>query len=291
MHGADHTGHHHRLGFALWLTLALMFLELTGGYLADSLALMADAGHMASDVAALGLAMIAQHIAARPAHAGMTYGYGRIKVLAAQVNGLALWFLSGWIVWEAMGRLRQPPAVEGMLVLLVAGAGLVINLIVMRWLHGSQDLNTRAVYWHVLGDALGSIAAMLAGIIIMLTGWMLIDPILSFAVAVILIWGGWRLVRETTLELMEASPRHTDMEAIHQAMRQVDGVLGVHHTHIWRLPNGMQAISAHVKMSGMEHWVKVLPQLKKVLLRFGIKHITLQPESVECADKHQVKRP
>ncbi|MDQ6980437.1 MAG: cation diffusion facilitator family transporter [Ghiorsea sp.] len=280
----NHTGHHHGLGAAMWLTAAFMVVELVGGYMANSLALMADAGHMASDVAALGLALVAQRIAARPAHAGMTYGYGRVKVLAAQVNGLTLWLLSAWIVWEAMSRLAHPPAVQGSMVLIIASIGLVINLVVMRWLHGSHDLNTRAAYWHVLGDALGSVAAIIAGAVIMLTGWMPIDPILSFFVAIVLAWGGWRLLRDTTLELMEASPRHIDLDNVQQFMLQTEGVIGVHHIHIWRLPNRKYAASAHIQLQSMQDWPKQLRILRDVLKTFEIEHATLQPELGCCED-------
>ena len=283
----SHVGHSHPLNAALWLTAAFMLAEFVGGYMASSLALMADAGHMASDVMALGLAMVAQRIATRPAHAGMTYGYGRVKVLAAQVNGLTLWFLSGWIVWEAIGRLASPPTVQGEMVLVIASIGLVINLIVMRWLHGSHDLNTRAAYWHVLGDALGSVAAIVAGAVILLTGWMSIDPILSFFVAGVLVWGGWRLVREPTLELMEALPQGVDIEVIKQDLVKVKGVIGVHHIHIWRLPNAKLAASAHIQLEVMEDWPKILLMLQDVLALYHVEHATLQPELGCCGDDNK----
>ncbi|WP_038250036.1 cation diffusion facilitator family transporter [Ghiorsea bivora] len=280
----SHEGHHHGLGAALWLTAAFMLVELVGGYISNSLALMADAGHMASDVMALGLAMVAQRIAARPAHAGMTYGYGRVKVLAAQVNGLTLWFLSGWIVWEAIGRLANPPEVQGTMVLVIATVGLFINLIIMRWLHGSHDLNTRAAYWHVLGDALGSVAAMVSGAVILLTGWMPIDPILSFFVAAVLVWGGWRLVRETTLELMEALPKGVDINLVQQKLLQVKGVVGVHHMHVWKLPNAKLAASAHIQVEVMEDWPQTLLLLQGVLAAYHVEHVTLQAELVCCSE-------
>ncbi|MDQ6984358.1 MAG: cation diffusion facilitator family transporter [Ghiorsea sp.] len=280
----SHSGHNHPLNAAIWLTAAFMLVEFVGGYLANSLALMADAGHMASDVMALGIALAAQRIAMRPAHAGMTYGYGRVKVLAAQVNGLTLWFLCGWIVWEAVGRLQHPPQVQGSMVLIIASIGLVINLVIMRWLHGSHDLNTRAAYWHVLGDALGSVAAIIAGAVIMLTGWMPIDPILSFFVAIVLAWGGWRLLRETTLELMEASPRHIDMDNVQQQMLRTKGVIGVHHIHIWRLPNSSYAASAHVQVQSMQDWSDISQRLNDVFKAFEIEHVTLQPELTICRE-------
>ena len=182
-YGMSSHNHHHHLDAALVLTAIFAVVELAGGLMAHSLALLADAAHMASDVIALALAAIAGRIALRPAHANMTYGYGRARVLAALANGLGLWFLSGWIFWEATGRLNSPPEVAGEIVLIVATIGLLINIIVLKWLHGSHDLNTRAAYWHVIGDALGSVAAIVAGLVIVVTGWMPIDPILSFLVA------------------------------------------------------------------------------------------------------------
>lgn len=275
--------HHHSLNAAFWLTAAFAVVELAGGLMANSLALLADAGHMISDVVALALAMLARTIAARPAHAQMTYGYGRAKVLAAQFNGMALWFLSGWIVWEAIGRLSNPPLVQGALVIWVATAGLLINLIIMRWLHGSHDINTRAVYWHVLGDALGSIAAIIAGLVILLSGWMLIDPILSFLVAIILAWGGWRLVRETTLELMVAVPKDVDYNIVKNLIQTVEGVSDMHHIHLWRLPVGKLAVSAHIQIHDMEQWAELLPVLLQTLKSQNIEHATLQPE-LKCYD-------
>jgi len=275
-HHHDHH-HHHGLSAALWLTALFAVVELVGGFWANSLALLADAGHMVSDVLALSLAVLAKRIAARPAHDGMTYGYGRAKVLAAQFNGLALWFLAGWIAWEAVGRLTTPPQVDGPLVVVIGVIGLVINLIIMRWLHHDHDINTRAAYWHVMGDALGSVAAVVAGIIIMWTGWMPIDPILSFLVAAILIWGGWRLIRETTMALMVSAPKHLVGET-KLAMLTVENVLGVHHIHIWGLPNGQMALSAHILLADMQDWPNLLNDLQQALLSKSISHATLQPE-------------
>ena len=276
--------HHHGLNTAFWLTAVFAVVELAGGLMANSLALLADAGHMVSDVAALGLAMFARRIAERPAHAQMTYGYGRARVLAAQANGLMLWFLSGWIIWEAAGRLANPPHVQGALVLWIAVVGLAINLMIMRWLHGDHDINSRAAYWHVLGDALGSVAAIAAGAVILLTGWMPIDPLLSFLVAGILAWGGWRLVRETTMELMEAVPHELEPDAIAGMIRDVDGVSDIHHIHLWRLPTGKLAISAHIHVDNMENWPGLLPLLLEKLKQQQIEHATLQPESMHCPE-------
>jgi len=270
--------HHHPLNAALYLTAAFALVELVGGLISGSLALLADAGHMISDMMALSLALLAQKIAERPAHAGMTYGYGRSRVIAAQVNGLALCFLSGWIIWEAMARLGQPPTVDGKIVVVIAAIGLIINLIVMRWLHGNHDINSKAAYWHVIGDALGSIAAIIAGLVMMWTGWMLIDPILSCVVAVILAWGGWRVLREATLELMAGVPDGVQLPEIEKAMRAVPCVVAIHHIHIWKLPNSQLSISAHVQIEDMLGWPTILPKIQGKLAQKGIQHFTLQPE-------------
>jgi len=273
-----HEPSQHNLNAALLLTAVFAVVELAGGWISGSLALLADAVHMVSDVAALGLAALAGRIAARPAHAGMSYGYGRARVLAAQVNGFGLWFVAGWIAWEAVGRIHSPPHVQGALMLSVATAGLAVNIVILRWFRGGHDLNTRAVYWHVLGDMLGSVAAIVAGIVIVWTGWMPIDPILSLVVTLILAWGGWRLVRDTTLQIMEAAPASVDMDALKACMSAIDGVKSVHHAHVWTLPDERLALSAHVCIRDMAEWPEILPQLLSGLRGEGIAHATLQPE-------------
>jgi len=266
------------LSAALGITAVFAVVEFAGGWLADSLALLADAAHMLSDVAALALAVLAQRIAARPPHAGMSYGYGRARVLAAQANGLGLWFVGGWIAWVAVERLHHPHEVQGGLMLGVAAVGLGINLVILRWLHNGHDVNTRAAYWHVLGDMLGSLAAICAGIVIVTTGWMPIDPLLSLVVVLILVWGGWRLVRDTTLQLMEAAPASVDPESLRDSIVAVAGVVDVHHIHVWTLPDERFALSAHVCLEDMARWPEILPRLLEELRDHGIAHATLQPE-------------
>jgi len=280
-HSHSH-GHHHGLNGALALTAVFALVELAGGLIADSLALLADAGHMFSDIIALSLAVMAGRIASRPAHAGMSYGYGRARVLAAQANGLGLWLLAGWISWEAFGRLAAPPVVSGGIVLVIATLGLLINLASMFLLRNQHDLNTRAAYWHVLGDALGSVAAMIAGAVILLTGWNPIDPLLSFLVAAILAWGGWRLLRETTLQLMDSVPDVVKTDEVCEAMQALRHVEGVHHIHIWTLPNGTLAMSAHVQLNDMLQWPELLPAIQNRVAELGITHATLQPELTCC---------
>ena len=284
-HGHEHHEHDHHapLSKAVVLTTLFALVELGGGLVSGSLALLADAAHMASDIVALGLALMASHIARRPATARMSYGYGRAKLFAAQINGLALWFLSGWIAWEAFDRLATPHPVKGGILLAIAVVGLLVNLLILRWLHGDDDLNTRAAFWHVLGDAVGSIAAIVAGAVILLTGWMPIDPILSFLVAGILVWGGWRLLRETTMEFMESVPAGFHVHELQEALNAADGVTGTHHVHVWRLPSGQVALSAHVQIEAMQDWSTILPALLEMLHGLGVSHATLQPEIV-CPD-------
>jgi len=281
-HNRSHSGNDH-LNAALALTALFAVVELAGGLISGSLALLADAGHMASDVAALAIASVASYIARKPAHKGMTYGYGRARIIAAQVNGLALCFLAGWILWEAFDRLLSPPEVDGSIMLIIAFIGLIVNLIVLRWLHGGDDLNTKAAYWHVLGDALGSVAALIGGAVILATGWMLIDPLLSLLVSGLLAWAGWRLIRQTTFELMEAVPVEVDIDRIETSLCQVEGVCGVHHIHIRRLPSGELAISAHVDCEKISHWSDMLTDLHECAAGFGITHATFQPEEGRCS--------
>lgn len=281
----DHGRSHGHLNSALALTALFAVVELAGGLMSGSLALLADAGHMVSDVAALAIASIAASIAGKPAHKGMTYGYGRAKIIAAQINGLALCFLAGWIVWEAVGRIVSPPQVDGTIMSAIAFIGLMVNLIVLKWLHGDdgEDLNTKAAYWHVLGDALGSIAALAGGVVILFTGWMLIDPLLSFLVSALLAWGGWRLIRLTTSELMEAVPDDLNLDEVIDAVREIDGICDMHHVHVWKLPSGKLAMSAHVECEAINNWSSILKLLHACVAEFGITHATFQPEEGECS--------
>ncbi|WP_167631036.1 cation diffusion facilitator family transporter [Mariprofundus ferrooxydans] len=292
-HGHSHGHHGHKLDLALGLTLLFAIVELIGGLISNSLALLADAAHMSSDVIALALAAFAGRLALKPAHSGMTYGYGRARVLSAQLNGFALWFLSGWITWEAIGRLSAPPAVHGGMVIAIGAIGLIVNLVILTWLHGEHDINSRAAFWHVVGDALGSVAAVIAGVVIYFTGWMPIDPILSFLVAAILAWGGWRLIRETTAELMEAVPDAIDTEVVEACLKAVPGISDIHHIHLWKLPDGRMGMSAHVEIESMLEWDEILPLLLEKLRKQGVDHATLQPESshlqgdcAPCNDHH-----
>lgn len=274
--------------FALLLTGGFGLVEFVGGLWSGSLALISDAGHMATDAASLFLAWIALWFVRRPASEKLSFGYLRAEVLAAFVNALAMGVLIGAICWEAILRLQEPHAVAGQTVLWIAAVGLLINLLVLWVLHDpkaathppNNELNRRAAVLHVIGDLLGSAAAMLSGAAIMLTGWTWVDPLLSLFVCALLARSTWSLLRESTIVLMEGVPPGIDYLAVGDALQAVEGVVGVHDLHIWSMAAAQPALSAHVKVQDMTRWVEIL-SVSQVMLRqrFGIDHMTLQPEA------------
>jgi cobalt-zinc-cadmium efflux system protein len=287
-HGHDHDGHSHhrdvgrrRLMFVLCITAVFMLVELVGGWIANSLALMADAGHMLSDVAALGLSAFALWFAHRPATPGKTYGYMRIEILAALVNGTTLILIAAVIIWQAWLRFREPQEVQGALMLAVAGAGLLVNIGAAFLLHSSagHNLNLRGAYLHVLGDLLGSIGAIAAAALILTTGWMAADPLISVIVALLILVGAWRLVRESVDVLLEAVPRHIDLEAVHRAIMSIPGVEAVHDLHIWTLTSGYLAMSGHAVIQDPARHQETIGDVHDAMHReFGIRHVTVQIE-------------
>ena len=286
MAGGHHHHHHdhaHRrspLGRAAALTIAFALLEALGGWWTGSLALLSDAGHMLTDGAALGLAAAAAWMARLPPSRRHSYGLGRAEVLAALINAGAMFLICGALVYEALSRLNAPAEVHGGAAALVALAGLALNIFVLRWLAHGHDMNTRAARLHVLGDALGSLAAVASGAVIALTGWTTIDPIASLAICVLIALSALRLLRESLHALMEAVPRGLSVETIGGEMARVDGVLSVHDLHVWMLSGSRVALSAHVMVRSMSQWDRVLPELQARLHeKFGIDHVTLQPES------------
>lgn len=286
-HGHDH--HHpaiqsgqRALLISLVATLLFAVVEVAGGWFSGSLALISDAGHMVSDAFALGLATAASWLARRPPSARHTYGLARAEVIAASLNGLLMLLVIAWICYEAFVRLQNPQPVAGGVVMGIAGIGLAINLFVARTLsHGAHDLNSRAALIHVLGDLLGSVAALVAGAVIYFTGWLPIDPLLSLLVAGLVLASTVRLLREALNVLMEAVPAGLELERVGQAMAAVQGVSGVHDLHIWTLASGTVALSAHVVLSRLEAWPALLKRLQAMLHdEFEIDHVTLQPEIV-----------
>ncbi|MEJ7808473.1 MAG: cation diffusion facilitator family transporter [Telluria sp.] len=269
------------LAVALVLTLLFAVVEVVFGFISNSLALISDAGHMATDAASLGLALLAQLIAKRPPSARNSFGYGRAEALAAFVNGLAMLLVVGWIVFEAVQRFGAPRPVAGQAVLIVAAIGLAINLGVAWLLSRDQaSINTRAALVHVMGDVLGSIAAIAAGAIIWFTGWMQADPLLSMLVSLLILKSTIAVLRESYHSLMEGVPHAIDYLKVGADLAQVPGVLSVHDLHVWDMSPGQPALIGHLRIRSLREWPEVLAAVNAMLLaRHGIDHVTLQPEA------------
>jgi cobalt-zinc-cadmium efflux system protein len=269
-----------RLAWVLALTAAFMLAEVVGGALANSLALLADAGHMFTDVAALALSLFAIRIARRAPSPEKTYGYVRMEILAALVNGAALLAIAGLIVWEAWGRLGSAVEVDAGLLLVVSAAGLVVNLVsaVLLHSHARESLNLRGAYLHVLGDLLGSLGALAAGATILLTGWTAADAVVSVLISMLILVNAWRLVREATDVLLEAAPRHIDVAQVLAALKAVPGLHDVHDLHVWTLTSGFVALSGHGVIEDPASYREVLGSIQQCLRRFQIEHVTFQLE-------------
>jgi cobalt-zinc-cadmium efflux system protein len=275
-----------RLIIVTALTALILVAEVIGGLMSGSLALLSDAGHMLSDVAAQVLSLLALAIAARPADDKRTYGYYRIEILAALANGLALLGLSGWILWSAWGRLRGgPQEIHTTLMIAVAAIGLVANLICAWLLHDAKSLNVRGAYLHILLDSLSSLAVVAGGAVMaLLHGSYLIDPILSIAIGLFVIYSAYRLVRDAVDVLLETAPSHLDTGGVCKAIAACAGVRDVHDLHIWSITSGMYALSAHVVVDSadLHRNDTVLSEIQALLLRdFHISHSTIQIESHE----------
>src|SRR4051812_8070308 len=256
-------------------------VEGVGGWWTGSLALLSDAGHMVTDGAALGLGALAAWLARRPPSQRHSYGLGRAEVFAALVNAAAMLIIVGALSYEAVVRLNRPAAVDGFATAAIAFVGLILNLAVMRWLspHG-HDLNARAARLHVIGDALGSIAALASGAIIAFSGWTTVDSIASILICLLIAFSSVRLLRESLHALMEGVPAGLSVESIGAEMASIGGVLSVHDLHVWTLSGSRTALSAHVVVQTMAHWDRTRGELQARLHdRFGIDHVTLQPES------------
>ncbi len=281
-HGAGRAENRGRLGWTLVLTVAYMIAEVVGGYLADSLALLADAGHMLSDAAALGLSLFAVWIAGRPPTPQHSYGYYRAEILAALVNGATLIAIAIVVFIEAFRRLGAPQHVEGPLMLTVACGGLVINLAGMAILNAgkTQSLNMHGAWLHLMTDALGSVAAIAAGALVWAFGWYWTDPVASVLIGILVIYSSWSLLKQAIAILMESTPRHLDVDAVRDAIQSAPGVCEVHDLHIWTITSGMESLSAHVVLGSAHEAPASLDSLRGILHeRFGIDHITIQIES------------
>lgn len=283
-HAPDHDHSHRHSQRHFWLaflvTLAFAGLEAVAGVFSHSLALLGDAGHMATDSLALALAGLAGWVAARPASTRHSYGLGRVEVMAALLNTLLMLAIVVGIGIEALARLRQPPAVHAPLVMLVGALGMATNLAIYKVLqHGDASMNVRASLLHVLGDMLGSAAAFLAGFIIWLTDWQPVDPLLSLFIAALILFSSLRLLGDAAHVLLEGVPRGMDLAGVGRGMARIEGVGSVHDLHVWNVSSGEVALSAHVVIEDMGRWEAVFQGLKAHLHdAYGIEHITLQPE-------------
>jgi len=269
-----------RLAWVLGLTAAFMGAEVVGGLLSGSLALLADAGHMLADVAALGLSAFAMRLARLPPSQKRTYGLARFEILAALVNGAALLVIAGLIAWEAWRRFRDPVEIDGSVMLAVATVGLVVNLVGAGLLHrhAHHNLNVRGAYLHVLGDLLGSVGAILAGVVVVATGWTPIDPIASVAIALLILISAWNLVREATDVLLESAPAHVDMQAILDDLAGIAGLEEVHDVHVWTLTSGFVALSGHGIIDDAAQHTRILDDVRNRMRAHGIEHVTFQIE-------------
>ncbi|MGC4191457.1 MAG: cation diffusion facilitator family transporter [Thermomicrobiales bacterium] len=276
------------IAIALGITAAFMAIEAIGGFLTNSLALIADAGHMATDVAALGFSLFAIRLAQRPPTPRRSFGYLRAEVLAAFINSAFLIGLTFIILWEAFLRLNEPPEVHSGPMLIVAVAGLIANLcsawVLSRGGAHQHNLNMRGAFIHVVSDALGSVGAIAAALIMLATGWYLADPILSGGIGLLILWSSWKLLSESVDVLLEAGPKEIDPETVSKAATEIPGVEGLHDLHIWTVTSGMVAMSAHVSVDDFAHWAETCETLNHLLEeRFGIAHVTLQPETLDTS--------
>ncbi|QIL89783.1 cation diffusion facilitator family transporter [Microbulbifer harenosus] len=282
----DHAHHHHGsdhlkpLVWGLVITLVFAMVEAIGGWISGSLALLGDAGHMVTDSFSLALGAVAALLARKPASREMSFGWGRAEVLAALVNAVLMLVIVIGISIAAFDRLRAPQPVQGGMVMLIAAIGLLVNIAVAWVLHrGEQTLNIRGALLHVMGDLLGSVAALVAGAVIYFTGWTPIDPLLSVLICVLILFSSLKLLRDAVDVLMQRVPRELSLPIVGETMAAVEGVKSVHDLHIWRLDSRSVSLSAHIVVEDLIAWPRVLERLRKTLhQRFDIDHITLQPE-------------
>ena len=308
MHDHHEPSHSHRpvgsgatrkaLIAALAITSGFMVVEIVGGVLSNSLALLADAGHMVSDVGALSLSLLAMAFAARPHTSDRTFGFHRMEVLAAFVNAAALLIIAFYVAFEAVGRLSDPEEVAGVSMLTVAAVGLLVNLVALALLRGHRhsSLNIRGAFLHVIGDALGSAGAILAALIILTTGWTRADSAVSLFIAALIVVSSWRLIRETASVLLEYSPKGLNVDAVRGELEGISGVENVHDLHVWTVTSGFNALSCHTRVQGGTDRDQVVRDATVLLReRYGITHATIQAEASLvhggddpcCYDEHQ----
>jgi cobalt-zinc-cadmium efflux system protein len=287
-HDAAQTNNERRMGLAALITGLFMFAEVAGGIAAGSLALLADAGHMLTDFASLVLAWFGFRLSRRPADWKRTFGFDRFQVLVAFANGLALFVIAAWIVYEAAERLMTTPVVSGGIMVVIAALGLLVNVAAFWLLQGAdrENLNVRGAAMHVLGDLFGSVAALIAGGVILATGWTPIDPLLSLVVAAIIVRSGWRVVADAGHILLEGAPGELDTRAIGpDLIANVKGIEGIHHVHVWSITQSRRMVTLHACIGERQSSDKAVRNIKARLKeRFGLDHATIEIERGVCAD-------
>jgi len=287
--------HHHsfagknkkNLKIVFILTFCFMIIEAVGGYLTNSLALIADAAHMFTDTGALGLALIAIWFAEKPATPDKTYGYYRTEIVAALINSLVLLLISFFILYEAWERLNNPPDVLSKPMLVIASVGLIINLVGMKLLSdgSAKSLNMKGAYLEVFSDMLGSIGVIIASLLIMFKGWEIADPIASIAMGLFILPRTWHLLKQVIHVLLEGTPTHIDVDKVEKELSNVNGVIAIHDIHIWTITSGIDVMTAHVEISDFKEGDRILTDTKKILVtKFNILHSTIQLETDECKE-------
>jgi len=286
---SHHSGRHvgSKLKIGIMLTGFILLVELTGGFLSHSLALLSDAGHVFADVVALSLSWYGVRQAERPSSGGITFGYHRVGVIIAIVNAVSIFAIAGVIFYEASRRLGEPPEINSPLMLSAAVVGLGINVFIAFWLHREQrsNLNVRSAYWHALGDALASIGVIAGAIIILATGWFLADPVISILIGLIIILAAWRILREGMRVLLEAAPPHVNTAELVEALNRLPGVKDVHDVHVWSISPELHSMSCHVLIDDLptSEAAAIRGAIEDVLRRqFDINHVTLQMECEQC---------
>lgn len=286
-HAAGHASATRALRLALFVTATFLLVEVVGGIVSNSLALLADAGHMLTDVGALGLSLFVAWFSRQAASPQKTYGYLRWEILAALLNGAALLVISLWICVEAVLRFQAPEPIGSGLMLAVAVAGLLVNMAAAWVLHGSHEhnMNVRGAYLHVLGDLLASVATIAAAVVIRTTGWLEADPVASILSTILIVRGAWRLVSEAVNVLLEATPAHISVADVRQRLAGIAHVESVHDLHVWTVTSGIVAMSAHAIVREAEHHQQVLESVHDAMRDLGIGHVTMQLERCDMSDR------
>jgi cobalt-zinc-cadmium efflux system protein len=290
-HGHGHHHHDHArdgnkkgLAIAFIITVGIMFLEFFGGLLTNSLALLSDSGHMLSDSSALLLSLVAIWFATRPASPHKTYGFYRFEILAALFNGIALFVIAGFIVWEAIKRFENPPEVASGSMMLIASVGLIANIAsawaLMRKGDVKNNVNLRSAYLHVIGDALGSVGAILAGVIMLAFGWYIADPIISILVSLLILKSAWGIIQHTIHILMEGTPTAINHNEVRASLLSIDGVLDIHDLHIWTITSGFDSLSCHILIADHKDSQEILQEaIHRIEEKYKIEHTTIQVET------------